>query len=531
MSRTATAAGAQLANAERMLAERRFDEAAATLRQALAERPAHAPTLVLLSRALYAGGHYREAQTAALQAHAAKPSRGELLFALARQLALFGEHDALMSCLRHPGFRASAPAQALAEASVLLSTLGENEEARALITVALARDPRHPGALYFSGNLKMFFGDARSAAEDYERCLKVAPHFAQAAWALSGLRRARDDDNQVERMRAQLAKAQPGYNAEIYLNFGLFNELHDLGRHDEAWAALESGCRQKRAKVRYQHAPTLDLLQRIEQACDARFLADAAEGGDAAGSPIFIVGMYRSGTTLLEQILAGHSRVSDGGESFDFSIELRHAADRPSKQVIDQHILEASPKLDFAEIGQRFLHRTEWRKRGRERFTEKLPANFEVLGLIAKALPGARFLHLVRDPVQTCFSNLRVLFNEAAGYSYDQRELAEYYLAYRRLMRHWHACLPGRILDVPFAELLGDTEGTARRVLEFCGLPFEPAVLESRDRGGAVTTASAAQVRGSVDPARAEAWRPYAQALSPLRVLLAQSLPDEVARP
>lgn len=531
MSRNAPAAANPLADSERLLAQGRVAEAVAALRQALAARPAHAPTLIQLSRALYAAGQYRDAHHAALQALAAKPTRGELLFALARQLALFGEHEGLMACLRAPGFRSSAPAQALAEASVLLSTLGENEEARSLITVALAREPRHPGALYFSGNLKMFFGDARGAAEDYERCLKVAPHFAQAAWALSGLRRARADDNQVERMRAQLAKAQPGYNAEIYLNFGLFNELHDLGRHEEAWAALEAGCRQKRAKVRYRHAETLSLLKRIEQICDARMLADASRDDHVTAGPIFIVGMYRSGTTLLEQILAGHSQVSDGGESFDFSIELRRAADRPSNQVIDLPILEACPQFDFEDIGRRFQQSTAWRKRGRERFTEKLPANFEVLGLIAKALPGARFLHLVRDPVQTCFSNLRVLFNEAAGYSYDQRELSEYYLGYRRLMQHWHACLPGRILDVRFAELLGDTETVARRVLDFCRLPFEPAVLESRDRGGAVTTASAAQVRGSVDPARAEAWRPYAESLRPLRAMLAEGLPEEVERP
>lgn len=226
--------------------------------------------------------------------------------------------------------------------------------------------------------------------------------------------------------------------------------------------------------------------------------------------------MHRSGTTLLEHLLAGHATVADGGETYTFTASVCEATDHHCSGVIDTTALARLDGVDWDAIGDRWRAYARWRASGRAALTEKLPSNFLNVGLIARALPEARFLHMRRDPLDVCFSNLRTFFGQAAAYSYDQEQLAAYYLQYRSLMAHWHAQLPGRILDIDYAALVQDPTTRMRDVMEFCGLPFEPGSVEAPRRGGSVATASLADVRGGISKGRGGAWKPYASGLQAL---------------
>ena len=195
---------------------------------------------------------------------------------------------------------------------------------------------------------------------------------------------------------------------------------------------------------------------------------------------------------------------------------MREATDHHCRGVIDRELVRRSAGLDFAAIGRGYLDGVAWRSEGRRFVVDKLPSNFLNLGFILTALPQARVLHMVRDPMETCFSNLRELFSDANPYSYDQLELAEYYGQYRRLMAHWHARFPGRIHDVRYEDLVGDSEATMRAVAGYCGLEFEPGMLQPGEGGSAVATASAVQVRGGIRRRQVPKWQPYASQLAPM---------------
>jgi hypothetical protein len=224
--------------------------------------------------------------------------------------------------------------------------------------------------------------------------------------------------------------------------------------------------------------------------------------------------MFRSGTTLLERLLGGHPDIADAGESGGFFSRLRLAADDAG--ALSPRFLELARQADPRALGADFMASQRWRARGRGFWTEKLPANMLLAGFIARALPRARFLHMRRPPMDVCFSNLRKLFGQACTYSYDQQELAGYHRSYTALTGHWRNVLGERWLDIDHAGLVADPEAQMRRVLAHCGLPFCPAVLSFDERGGAVSTASAAQVRDGIRKAQAPAWWPYREQLRPL---------------
>lgn len=500
-----------------LFARRAWPDAAKALDALLRKAPDDVELLCRRSTVHLRQDQYRAAKRLAIRAHqySAQASPPALL-SIARQLMAVLEVDAMADILRSPRFRDAAPAMALAEAGTLLSGVGAHSDALQLLNLAVSREPRHAAAHYFRGTMQMFRGDTDEAEREFEQALTLEPRLAQASWALAGLRRNTPGRNHVARIQKQLQGIRAGTAAESFLNFALFNELHDLGRHDDAWQALQRGCRSKRAQIRYDHAEAIRLLAQIAEHRESISAQPTPATDDAAIIPIFIVGMHRSGTTLLERILGGHSKVTDGGESYAFSEQLKWATDHNFIGALDEEALRRSDTIDYADLAGRYLAGIRSRAQGRPFLTEKLPSNFLNVGLIAKALPQARFLHMVRDPMDTCFSNLRTLFIHAGGYSYDQTEMAEYFLGYQALMMHWHHALPGRVMDVSYAALVDDPERVAREVFAHCGLDFEAEALDIDRAAGVVSTASAAQVRGGIRRDYKAAWKPYEAHLQPL---------------
>lgn len=482
---------------------------------AVAAAPGHVPALLGLSLAASRLGHHRQAHAAAMTAFHAAPKGASHIFALARRLRHFNEYDALCTCLEQPRFSADAPPQAIAEATVMLSSVGANAQARALIDKAIQKAPGHAASRYVRGNLHAFAGEFDQADADYARALALDPRLFQCSWMRASLRVQTQEANHVDLIRRQLASATPGGMGEVYLQYALHKELHDLGDYPQAWAALEKGNAIKRRMVRFDPAENERLFTGLAKLCDARFCTAAGRGADLP-TPIFIVGMYRSGTTLLERMLAGHEAVADAGETYAFAEQMRRATDHAAQGALDAELLRRAPMCDYQSVGQGYAEAARWLSRGKKWFTEKLPANFLLMGFIAKALPSARFVHIRRDPMDTCFSNLRTLFSDAAAYSYRQDELVRYYAGYLGLMDHWRDVMPERMLDVDYRQLVHEPETQARRVAGFCGLDYRAAMVEVEREGGDVATASVAQVRGGISTQRREAWRPYEAWLGPM---------------
>jgi hypothetical protein len=238
---------------------------------------------------------------------------------------------------------------------------------------------------------------------------------------------------------------------------------------------------------------------------------------DAPFTPVFIVGMHRSGTTLLEQLLSGHDDICAGGELYDFTSQLRFSADHHCNTELDLQIVQASGDFDYGAIGKGYLESVGWRRSGQRFFTDKLPSNFLNIGFILRALPGAKILHMSRDPMETCFSNLREPFSETTcRYSYDQTELANYYRQYFSLMQHWRQRFPGRIHDVTYAALATDPVAELKRVTAYLGTDFQPAMLDTESVSRSVNTASAVQVRQKLGLPLRPKWQAYRDYLTPL---------------
>ena len=499
---------------ETAMRQKNWREAAKAFEEILALEPGHLPAMLKASSALLQLDQYNKARARLMSALAVANHHPGLVLELGRKLRQFHEPALLLDLLERSRFIANAPPPALTEMALIVSSIGDQETALALVRRATQLAPDAFQGRYLHGTVLMFLGRMEEAEAELEACIRLQPDFPQAHWVLSRLRKWGEHDHHVERLRQQMAKVRPGSEPEAYFSFALHNELHDLKRFDESWQALERGCQVKTKLDPYHERSTRELFGRVKQICTPEFVRAAPR--EDAYTPIFIVGMHRSGTTLLEPILGGHSLVSDGGETYAFTAQLKIAADHKTEHALDLQTADRLVDADFDAIGRGFIEASRWRAKGKPFLSEKRPPKLIKAGFIAKALPNARILHMVRDPADTCFSNLRTYFSNAALYSFDQVSLANYFGHYRDLMQHWRTVMPERVLDIAYDDLVRDTEATARRIFAFCGLPFEADALRVERSSGAVSTASSASVRQGILTDRGAAWAPYQAHLAPL---------------
>ena len=502
--------------AEQQLAAKNPDAARAALEALVVLDAGHVMARLRLSTLATQQGRYRESLSQLMAVVATAPDDPTLLAMLAGMLHRLGESAAAIDCLAHPGFHAAGDRALLLEAAQLASQLEQADLANTLLDDVERLGGPDPASLYSRATLQLFDGKLDAAGQTLESCLALAPRHAQAHWALSRVRRQRPDANHVHRLKDLLAPG-PDLASAAYLGFGLFKELDDLGRTDDAWRALEAGCRAKRQQLNYRVDEERAAFEFLHTVRGPGARAPVVSTGP---TPIFIVGMPRTGTTLLERILGRHPDVENAGELDDFPLQLRWCANRFSKSFLDAGVLAAAQSESPGVLGDRYLVHASWRARGKALFTDKMPPNFQHVGLIARALPQARILHMTRHPMDTCFSNLKELFTEAYPYSYDLGELAAHYGRYRRLMSHWHEQFPGRVLDVSYEGLVADPVAASQRVFAHCGLQWLPECVEIETGGGRVTTASSVQVREPIHRRAVDGWRRYEAQLQPLQELL-----------
>ena len=373
---------------------------------------------------------------------------------------------------------------------------------------------------YFRAIQLQFNGNLDEAEQELEACLRLGPTYGRASLTLARLRRQTPQAHHLDYIRAQLQRVKPGSEDHAAFEFAHYKELEDLGELTPAWQALT-----RANTIMHQRLAPPDetaLYERLMGACSHAFVNDPAPATHEGPTPIFIVGMPRSGTTVLDRILGNHPDVRSAGELGDFGHQLRWGVDQSGRKLLDEALLTTLPGIDFVEVGRRYLQQTQWRSAGARYFVDKLPANFLVLGLIAKALPGAVFLHSSRDPMDVCFSNYRALFGDAYAYSYDLRSVARHHRMYQRLMAHWRTVLPGRILDVDYTALVNTPEAAAREVFDFCGLDFVADCSDIARNAAPVATLSSGQVREGIHTRGLGEWRRYADHLATLQRDLAE---------
>ena len=499
-------------NAEALAERRDWDAAIACYERVLSALPNDAYTLVQLSYMESLRGAYRRAEECALAAAQTGTTDPPVLLELLPRLRTFNRVPEMLACIE--GLPPAAmPIPLLIAVAAQLTYVNLPERAIEYLDEARRADPDYPTTLLARTQVLTYLGRFQEAEQDVKRAIRKAPEIAQGYWLQSALRRQTVENNHVAAITRELQRPSRTADDVALLEFALHKELDDLGRYDEAWQSLIRGCSAKRSRLKYHDAGNARLFAALHS-----FEAPGTSPPSFSGSltPVFIVGMHRSGTTLLEQLLAGHSEVHAIGELYDFTSAMRYGTDHHCKGVIDETIVERAKTADFAAIGRHYLGSVGWRVQGKRLFTDKLPSNFLNVGFIARAIPQAKILHMVRDPREVCFSNLRELFSDANAFSYDLGELAAYFDRYTSLMRHWHHQFEGRILDVSYANLVSDPAGELRKVAAFCGINFEDGMihLDARTRG--VVTASAVPVRGGIQaPSRAK-WMPYEKYLAPL---------------
>ena len=377
------------------------------------------------------------------------------------------------------------------------------------------------------GHALKTLGQQPQAIGEYRAAVGVRAEFGEAWWSLANLKTYRFPADEIEAMRA--AERAPGTSAvdRQHLCFALGKAHEDRGEFAESWSCYERGNALKHAAIRYLPAITETNTRLQKQVCTREFFAARSGWGAPDPDPIFILGLPRAGSTLIEQILASHSEVEGTQELADVQrivLELRGRATDLENPRFPGVLAELSAE-DFRRFGQRYLTDTRaYRRTARPFFIDKMPNNFRYIGLIRLMLPNAKLIDARREPMACCFGNLKQLFSSGQEFSYSIDDIARYYRTYLELMRHWNEVLPGRILRVQYEDVVGDLEGNVRRLLQFCGLAFEPACLRFHENSRSVHTASSEQVRRPISREGLEQWRNYAAWLGPLQQALGDAL-------
>ncbi len=382
-----------------------------------------------------------------------------------------------------------------------------------------------PGVPLLEANLaacSVYVGRIEEAKALYRGLLGRTPNHQRNHYHLARLERARDATH-VEQMLRVLKTTRLPPQKNIFLYYALGKELEDLERWDEAFHYYKLAGDAASSAAHYDVTEDIALIDRIIEACDERWLTSGPAGDpvDTEGrTPIFIVGLPRTGTTLTERILASHSQVESLGETLFLQMVLRQASGVASEESMTPAMIAAAAGADPRRIARGYIEAVRYRLGPKPLFIEKLPFNFLYLGFIAKAFPHAHIIHQLRNPMDSCFATYKQVFTWAYKFSYSLESLGRYYVAYERLARHWRELLGARLIEVDYEALVAEQEGRTRALLQRLGLEFEPACMAFDQNRAASATASSVQVREKIHDRSVRRWQRFERHLLPLRRIL-----------
>ena len=397
---------------------------------------------------------------------------------------------------------------------------GDYTRAFELFDAVLAKLPDDPATLTSRGHALKTTGQQDEAVASYRAAIAAKPDHGDAYYALANLKTYRFTEGEIAAMREQVARPEIAFMDRVHLTFALGKAHEDREEYEASFGFYEEGNALKRRQTRYDADRMSEELKAQEEVCTSDLFAAKQGAGDPARDPIFILGLPRAGSTLLEQILASHSQI-DGTLELPNVLALAHRLrGRKAGQSRYPQVLHDLTLEQLTGFGRDFLANTRIHRQGAPFFIDKMPNNFRHIGLIHLILPNATIIDARRDPMDCCFSGFKQLFAEGQDFTYGLTEIGRYYADYVALMDHWDRVLPGKVLRVRHEDVLDDLEGQTRRMLDHIGLPFEEACLEFHRTARAVRTASSEQVRRPINRSGQGAWKPYEPWLGDLKTAL-----------
>lgn len=501
---------AALLAVRKMLAERRSGEAAALCRELITTNETSVEPLLLLGRARQQQGRFDDMLELAEAAIARLPAHRGAKLQLIEACIFCGLHDRALAALKTLEAGGGNDPNLLQHVAQLYTHNSCHDDAHRCYQQAVALQPDDMRTQYNYAASCVATGDIEQAEKAYGRVIDAEPRDHDAWQNRSALRRQTVEDNHIEALTRELQSLPPNAIGEVPLCYALAKEHEDVGNFETGFDYLARGASARRRRMQYDVQTDVTVMERIA-ACFAENYAARAPAPAHEG-PIFVMGLPRSGTTLVDRIISSHSEVESLGEINDLALTLT----RLGRTADKNELLQAATRIDPAALGAAYLQSVASYGNNSRFFIDKTPANFLYAGLIAKALPGARLVHLRRHPVDSCLGMYRTLFRMGYPFSYDLDDLACYYIAYAALMDHWRRLFPDIVFDVSYEGLVNDQEGVSRDIIAHCGLEWEPACLAFDKNRAPVATASAAQVRQPMYRDAVDRWRRYAKQLTPL---------------
>lgn len=455
------------------------------------------------------------------------PTRGEYLAQLAKSLVITNDHVSARQVADEAVALAPDSPLLLDTLGVIYSRIGLHGKAVPLfkqaVAIVQAKGTTKPDYYFNLGSACKFTGDFDGASQAFESVLALDPDYCKAHNAIASLGGISAEHNHLGRL-TPLMETVASADDKLQLGHALAREYESLGHFDLAYSFLRRGKSAKLAELGYefdQDKQVFDSLKALFSNSTQPFLP-----GHDSREPIFVVGMPRTGTTLVERILSGHSKVSTAGELQHFGLILKEMTRTTSNKVIDSETIEAASFLDFAALGKAYINSTRCLTGERQHFVDKMPLNVLYAGFIIKALPNAKIICLDRHPLDTCVSNFRQLFAvnySYYNYAYDLNTTAKYYLQFRELMQFWQQQFPENFHVVNYEQLVNEPETQAKQLLTFCDLPWEPDCLGIENNPQPVATASAVQVRSPINNKSVGNWRKYDNQLDGAKSILGQA--------
>ncbi|MFL2824452.1 MAG: sulfotransferase [Alphaproteobacteria bacterium] len=420
-----------------------------------------------------------------------------------------------------------------AQMAIEIMQNGDYEKAIEIFDSILKKAPNDPNTLTSKGHALKTFGNNIDAIKSYKLAHKAKPDHGEAYFSLANLKTYSFKTSEIALMKNQLENVNLLSKDRVYFHFALAYALEKEGEYEEAFFHLEKGNEIKKINNRYSIKGMKDEIHSQIQICDSNFFSSHGEGGLNKNDPIFILGLPRSGSTLIEQILASHSQI-DGTLELPNILSMAHGLrghDRLSNEGKYPSVLKSLTKDQRKEMGLEYITDTFIHRDKAPRFTDKMPNNFRHIGLIHLILPNAKIIDARRYPLDCCFSIYKQLFAQGQEFSYGLEEIGNYYRNYIDLMDHWNRVLPGKILKVNNEDIINDLEGQVKRIIDYLELPFEKECISFYNTKRSVRTASSEQVRKPINKDGVERWKPYSKKLKPLVDCLGEELlkPEDIA--
>jgi len=517
----------QLMNAALALVENRIPEAEAVLREFLKRHPTDVAAIRMFAEVAARLGRYKDAETLLARCidlapgfTAARQNYAVVLHRQHKSEAAFAEVEKL--CAEdpsHPGYRNLRAA--------IYGRLGEYTASIDEFRRILAEYPNQPKVWMSLGHALKTSGKNAESIDAYRRGIALAPTLGEAYWSLANLKTFRFSAEEIAAMRAQLERTDLSDEDRLHFEFSLAKALEDAAEYEQSFIHYAEGNRLRRGMIRYDADANRAHVERSKRIFSREFFAERAGWGCPAPDPVFVVGLPRSGSTLIEQILASHSQVEGTMELPDVGILAREIGNRTTRAegTAYPRALTRFSAEEMVAFGERYLRQTRvQRKSSAPIFIDKMPNNFAHIGLIHLMLPNAKIVDARRHPLGCCLSGFKQHFARGQTFTYDLTEIGRYYHDYVELMAHFDEVLPGRVHRVFYENMIEDTEGEVRRLLEYCGLSFEEATLRFHENQRAVRTASSEQVRRPINRDGMDQWKHYEPWLKPLETALGEVL-------